>query len=275
MGHRVSHQLVAESRTRYSLQANHKKTREGPPHPAAADAQFRHLTAQVRQFRRRVSRRSRSTRRRRNWSAISRMQDGRGVRRVCPNGCGCTTFSDPRSKGRRFPTTISRNDGWVSVGIDHDTASFAVRTIRRWWQQMGTRVSATLAPAHHGGRGWQQREAPPALEVGIAAIRQSHGLTITVCHFPPGTSKWNRIEHRLFSVHRPELAQTAASTLAAIVSLIGAMRTTTRPRVRCELDRGTYPKGHAISDEQLAALRLTPHRFHGDWNYTVHPIRWR
>ena len=101
------------------------------------------------------------------------------------------------------------------------------------------------------------------------------GLTLTVCHFPPGTSKWNKIEHRLFSYISTNWRGQPLVSLAVIVSLIGSTRTTAGLRVRCELDRGTYPKGQAISDTQMAHLKLTPHRFRGDWNYTIHPARSR
>jgi Rhodopirellula transposase DDE domain len=111
--------------------------------------------------------------------------------------------------------------------------------------------------------------------VGAAATGQSHGLTITTSHFPPGTSKWNTIEHRLFSYISRNWRGQPLVSLAVIINLIGATRTTAGLRVRCELDRGRYPKGRTISDEQLASLRLSPHRFHSDWNYTIHPVRRR
>jgi hypothetical protein len=111
--------------------------------------------------------------------------------------------------------------------------------------------------------------------VAVQQLADEVQLPIHVCHFPPGTSKWNTIEHRLFSYISRNWRGQPLATLAVIVNLIGATRTTTGLRVRCELDRGTYPKGRAVSDAQLAALRLTPHRFHGDWNYTIHPVRRR
>jgi hypothetical protein len=111
------------------------------------------------------------------------------------------------------------------------------------------------------------------VEVGAAATGQSHGLDDHDLPFSPGTSKWNTIEHRLFSYISRNWRGQPLVSLAVIVNLIGATRTATGLRVRCELDRGTYPKGRTISEEQLAALRLTPHRFHADWNYTIHPAR--
>ncbi|HWM99305.1 MAG TPA: ISAzo13 family transposase, partial [Streptosporangiaceae bacterium] len=169
---------------------------------------------------------------------------------------------------------LTRNAGWVSVGIDHDTARFAARTIRRWWQKMGRpvypRARSVLITADAGGsngtrvRLWKWE---------LQQLANRTGLTLTVCHFPPGTSKWNKIEHRLFSYISTNWRGQPLVSLAVIVSLIGSTRTTAGLRVRCELDRGTYPKGQAISDVQMAHLKLTPHRFRGDWNYTIHPVR--
>ena len=172
---------------------------------------------------------------------------------------------------------LTRNAGWVSVGIDHDTASFAVRTIGRWWQKMGRpryrRARSLLITADAGGsngtrlRLWKWELQQLANRTGLT----SHDQPLD----RPGTSKWNTIEHRLFSyISRNWRGQPQAS-LAVIVNLIGATRTATGLRVRCEVDRGTYPKGRTISDEQMASLRLTLHRFHGDWNYTIHPVRRR
>jgi hypothetical protein len=276
MGHHVSHQLVREllSAAGYSLQAN-RKTREGPPHPDR-DAQFRHITAQVRHFQaagQPVI--SVDTKKKelvgdfknagRTWRPLGQAEAVRVHDFLIP------------AQGKAVPYGVydlTRNAGWVSVGIDHDTASFAVRTIGRWWQKMGRpryrRARTLLITADAGGsngarlRLWKWE---------LQQLANRTGLTITTCHFPPGTSKWNTIEHRLFSYISRNWRGQPLVSLAVIVNLIGATRTTTGLRVRCELDRGTYPKGRTISDEQLAALRLTPHRFHGDWNYTIHPVR--
>jgi hypothetical protein len=152
------------------------------------------------------------------------------------------------------------------VGIDHDTARFAARTIGRWWHKMGRpvypRARSVLITADAGGsngtrvRLWKWELQQPANRTG---------LTITVCHFSPGTSKWNKIEHRLFSYISTNWRGQPLVSLAVIVNLIGSTRTAAGLRVRCELDRGTNPKGQAISDAQMAHLKLTPHRFRGDW----------
>ena len=278
MGHRVSHQLVRELLTAagYSLQAN-RKTREGPPHPDR-DAQFRHIAAQVRQFQ--AARQPVISVDTKKKELVGDFKNaGRTWRpRDQPETVRVHDFLIP-AQGKAVPYGVydlTRNAGWVSVGIDHDTASFAVRTIGRWWQKMGRpryrRARSLLITADAGGsngarlRLWKWE---------LQQLANRTGLTITTCHFPPGTSKWNTIEHRLFSHISRNWRGRPLVSLAVIVNLIGATRTTTGLRVRCELDRGTYPKGRTISDEQLATLRFTPHRFHGDWNYTLHPVRRR
>src|SRR5438094_5367207 len=171
---------------------------------------------------------------------------------------------------------LTRNAGWVSVGIDHDTASFAVRTIGRWWQKMGRpryrRARALFITADAGGsngarvRRWKWE---------LQRLANRTRLAITVCHLPPGTSKWNKIEHRLFSYISTNWRGQPLVSLAVIVNLIGSTRTAAGLRVRCELDRGAYPKGQDVTDSEMATLNLVPHRFHGDWNYTIHPRRGR
>jgi transposase len=278
MGHRVSHQLVREllSAAGYSLQAN-RKTREGPPHPDR-DAQFRHITAQVRQFQA-AGQPVISVDTKKKELVGDFKNAGRTWRPTGqPETVRVHDFLIP-AQGKAVPYGVydlTRNAGWVSVGIDHDTASFAVRTIGRWWQKMGRpryrRARSLLITADAGGsngarlRLWKWE---------LQQLANRTGLTITTSHFPPGTSKWNTIEHRLFSYISRNWRGRPLVSLAVIVNLIGATRTATGLRVRCELDRGSYPQGRAISDEQLASLRLTPHRFHADWNYTIHPVRRR
>ena len=278
MGHVVSRQLIADllAIAGYSLQGN-RKTTEGTRHPDR-DAQFRYINQQVRR-----------------WQAIGQpvisvdtkkkelvgdfKNSGRQWRPTGqPVPVRVHDFIQPE-QGKAIPYGVydlTRNAGWVSVGIDHDTASFAVRTIRRWWQNMGRprypRARSLLITADAGGsngarvRLWKWE---------LQQLATRTGLAITVAHFPPGTSKWNKIEHRLFSYISRNWRGQPLVSLAVIVNLIGATRTTTGLRVRCELDRGVYPKGHDVSAEQMAALNLEPHRFHGDWNYTLRPVRVR
>ena len=278
VGHRVSHQLVRELllAAGYSLQAN-QKTREGFSHPDR-DAQFRHILGQVHQFQ--ATRQPVISVDTKKKELVGDFKNpGRTWRpRGEPEPVRVHDFLIP-AQGKAVPYGVydlTRNAGWVSIGIDHDTASFAVRTIGRWWQKMGRprypRARALLITADAGGsngtrlRLWKWE---------LQQLATRTGLTITTCHFPPGTSKWNAIEHRLFSYISRNWRGQPLVSLAVIVNLISATRTATGLRVRCELDRGTYPKGRTISDEQLASLRLTPHRFHGDWNYTIHPARRR
>jgi len=276
MGHQVSRQLVAELLTAagYSLQAN-RKTREGSFHPDR-DAQFRYINQQVRRFQ--AARQpviSVDTKKKelvgdfknpgREWRARGR-----------PTPVRVHDFLIP-ARGKAIPYGVydlTRNAGWVSVGIDHDTATFAVRTIGRWWHTMGRprypRARALLITADAGGsngarvRLWKWE---------LQRLATRTGLALTVCHFPPGTSKWNKIEHRLFSYISTNWRGQPLVSLAVIVNLIAATRTAAGLRVRCELDRGQYPKGREVPDADMARVKLEPHRFHGDWNYTIHPTR--
>jgi hypothetical protein len=276
LGHRVSHTLVAEllHELGYSLQGN-VKTREGRQHPDR-DAQFRYIARQVR------------TAQRRGQPAISVdtkkkelvgpfKNGGRAWRPAkTPERVRVHDFVIPGAAGgKAIPYGVydlHRDEGWVTVGIDHDTATFAVRSIRRWWRQMGRPVyqdaTTLLITADAGGsngarlRLWKWE---------LQQLANRTGLTITVCHFPPGTSKWNKIEHRLFSHIAMNWRGTPLVDLATIVSLIGSTRSRSGLHVRAELDRGHYPAGITVTDAQMATVQLTRHRFHGDWNYTIRP----
>jgi hypothetical protein len=165
-----------------------------------------------------------------------------------------------------------RNTGWVSVGTDHDTAAFAVATLRRWWEQVGSlaypNADRLLICADAGGsNGYRVR----AWKTELARLAAETGLQITVCHLPPGTSKWNRIEHRLFSAISMNWRGRPLTSHEVIVELIGATMTHTGLGVRAELDRSRYPLGVKVRNQELAALPLTRHEFHGEWNYTIRP----
>ena len=183
-------------------------------------------------------------------------------------------FPDPKV-GKAIPYGVydlGRNTGWVSVGTDHDTAAFAVATLRRWWEQVGQRTypaaDRLLVTADAGGsNGYRVR----AWKLELAKLAQETGLQITVCHLPPGTSKWNRIEHRLFSAISMNWRGRPLESHEVIVELIGATTTHTGLRVRAELDRGRYPLGVKVGDQELATVPLTRHEFHGEWNYTIRP----
>jgi hypothetical protein len=181
-------------------------------------------------------------------------------------------FPDPKA-GKAIPYGIydlGANTGWVSVGEDHDTAAFAVATIRRWWEQIGKAAypdaTRLLVCADAGGpNGYRSR----LWKVELGKLAAETGLQVTVCHFPPGTSKWNRIEHRLFSHISMNWRGRPLVSHEVIVDLIGATTTRTGLKVRAELDRGAYPTGVKVSDAELAAVPLTRHDWHGEWNYTI------
>ncbi|MGH7208496.1 MAG: ISAzo13 family transposase [Nitrospiraceae bacterium] len=278
MGHAVSRQLVSEllAAAGYSLQAN-RKTREGPQHPDR-DAQFRYINQQVRRCQATaqpvISVDTKKKELVGDFKNAGRQWRPKGR----PAPVRVHDFLIPE-RGKAIPYGVydlTRNAGWVSVGIDHDTATFAARTIGRWWRKMGRpryrRARALLITADAGGsngarvRLWKWE---------LQRLANRTGLAITVCHLPPGTSKWNKIEHRLFSYISSNWRGQPLVSLAVIVNLIGATRTAAGLRVRCELDRGEYPQGHNVTDVQMATLNLVPHRFHGDWNYTIQPTRGR
>lgn len=183
-------------------------------------------------------------------------------------------FIDPEM-GKAIPYgvyDVGADEGWVSVGDDADTAGFAVATIGRWWAQMGKarypQATRLLVCADAGGsNGYRVR----AWKVELAKLAKETGLEVTVCHFPPGTSKWNRIEHRMFSHITMNWRGRPLVSYRTIVQLIAGTTTKKGLKVKAERDQGRYPLGVKISDKELAAVPLTRHDFHGEWNYTVHP----
>ena len=183
-------------------------------------------------------------------------------------------FPDP-TLGKAIPYgvyDVGANRGWVGVGTDHDTAAFAVATLRRWWQQIGSlaypKADRLLICADAGGsNGYRVR----AWKTELAQLAGETGLAITVWHLPPGTSTWNRIQHRLCSAISMNWRGRPLVSHEVIVALIGAATTHTGLRVRAELDRGRSPLGVKVGDQELAAVPLARHEFHGEWNYTLHP----
>ncbi|MCQ8836657.1 ISAzo13 family transposase, partial [Streptomyces malaysiensis] len=180
-----------------------------------------------------------------------------------------------RELGKAVPYGIydvTANTGWVNVGTDHDTAAFAVESIRRWWNGAGRTAYPTagrlLISADAGGsNGYRTR----TWKTELAQFAAESGLAITVCHLPPGTSKWNRIEHRLFSHITMNWRGRPLTSHEVIVQSIAATTTKTGLTVHAELDTGRYPTGIQVSDEDIDALPITRHHFHGDWNYTLRP----
>jgi len=273
-GHQASDWLVRQLLydLGYSLQAN-RKTKEGARHPDR-DAQFRHINARVlRQFRLRQPAISVDTKKK---ELVGDFKNGGREWRPGgnPQRVRVHDFIDPK-KGKAIPYGVydlALNRGWVTVGIDHDTAAFAVHTIQRWWKQMGAkaypRARSLLIVADSGGsNGSRLRLWKWELQRMADATR----LTIQVSHLPPGTSKWNKIEHRLFSFISQNWRGRPLLTHATIVKLIANTRTATGLKVRCILDTRRYPKEVRVTDEQMETVRLKPDAFHGDWNYTIRP----
>jgi DDE family transposase len=273
-GHRVSRTVVGEllAREGFSLQAN-RKTREGSEHPDR-DAQFAHIHASVTAaLAERQPVISVATKKKElvgDFKNAGREWRPRGE----PEEVRVHDFLLPEL-GRAVPYGVydlTANAGWVSVGMNHDTAAFAVQTIRRWWQQIGqVRYPAAerlVITADGGGsNGWRLR----LWKYELQRLADEIGRAIEVHHLPPGTSKWNRIEHRLFSFISMNWRATPLVSYRVVVDLISATTTTTGLTVHCELDASRYPKGIAISDDQMASLNMSRHDFHGEWNYTIHP----
>jgi hypothetical protein len=273
-GHRVSHTVVAEllDRAGYSLQAP-AKTLEGRQHPDR-DAQFRYLNEQVKAFLAAgqpvVSVDAKKKELVGTFKTGGREWQPKGH----PEPVNVHDFPDPRL-GKAIPYGIydlGRNTGWVVVGQDHDTASFAVASLRRWWQAVGAAAypgaERVLLCADGGGsNGYRVR----LWKVELQRFADATGLEVTVCHLPPGTSKWNKIEHRLFAHISLNWRGRPLVSHEVIVELIGATTTQAGLRVQAEFDPGQYPTKVKVSDEEMARLHLTPHPFHGEWNYTLKP----
>ena len=273
-GHRTSHRMVAAllQQLRYSLQAN-RKTIEGTRHPDR-NAQFEYINARVRAYLRQgepaISVDTKKKELVGNFKNAGREWRARGQ----PQPVRVHDFVQP-GLGRAIPYGVydlGANTGWVSVGIDHDTAAFAVASIRHWWQAMGHRVypraRRLLITADAGGSNGARLRL---WKVELQKLADRLRRPISVCHFPPGTSKWNKIEHRLFSFISQNWRGQPLVSHAVIVNLIAATTTTTGLRVRARLDRNRYPSGLKISRAALDAVRLRPEAFHGDWNYTILP----
>jgi transposase len=273
-GHKVCPTVVGDllRRMGYSLQAN-RKTREGNQH-IDRDAQFHYINTQAKAF---LAAREPvvSVDTKKKELVGNFKNNGKEWR---PNGTpelvNIHDFIDPKLS-RAVPYgvyDITNNVGWVSVGTDHDTAAFAVNAIRRWWRTMGRKrhpkAKRLMITADAGGsNGYRVR----LWKIELQKLADELKLPITVCHMPPGTSKWNKIEHRLFSFITINWRGKPLRSYRTIVQLIAATTTDTGLKVRAELDENKYPEGVKISDAQMAAINLSRHAFHGDWNYTIAP----
>ena len=275
-GHAVSHQLVSEllHALGYSLQANRKSV-EGAQHPDR-NAQFEHINRRVRQFLR-TGDPVISVDTKKKELVGNFKNGGRELRpQGDPQPVLVHDFLIPEL-GRAIPYGVydlGHNRGWVSVGIDHDTASFAVESIRRWWRSMGR-------PLYHGAKrllitadaGGSNGARLRLWKVELQRLADQLDLEISVSHFPPGTSKWNKIEHRLFSFISMNWRGKPLISYQVIVNLIAATTTVAGLKVRAALDSKAYPAGLKVSDAEMQALNLKPDRFHGDWNYTLCPAK--
>lgn len=274
-GHPVSARTVGRllHATGYSLQSN-RKTREGTHHPDR-NAQFEHLNRQVQAFQQRGQP---------TISVDTKKKELIGEFRAAGREwqpCGeplevlVHDFID-KDLGKAIPYGVydlTENQGWVSVGTDHDTAWFATETIRRWWYQMGyqahRQARELLITADGGGSNGSRSRL---WKVAVQALATDLGLPIHVCHFPPGTSKWNKIEHRMFCHITQNWRGRPLVSHEVIVNLIAATATQHGLRIKAELDTGRYPTGLKVSDDELAALKLIRADFHGDWNYHILPV---
>jgi len=274
MGHIVSHSRVADMLRMlgYSLQAN-KKTIEGTSHPDR-DQQFNYINEKCKAFQE-EGQPAISVDAKKKESVGNFKNNGKELCPIKdPINVNVYDFKD-KELGKVNPYgvyDIFSNEGWVSVGLDNDTASFAVETIRRWWNMMGCKVypeaKKLMITADCGGsNGYRVR----LWKVELQKLADETGLEISVCHFPPGTSKWNKIEHRLFSYITLNWRGKPLTSYEVIVNLIAATTTTKGLKVNCMLDQNEYPKGIKITNEEIEELRIIHDEFHGEWNYTFKP----
>jgi transposase len=273
-GHQVSYRSVARllQELGYSLQAN-RKTREGKQHPDR-DAQFEYINKKVRSFQRRGQPVISVDAKKRELLGDFKQNGREWQPQGQPEEVRTHDFKD-KELGVGIPYGVydpTQNNGWVSVGIDHNTAEFAGATIRRWWRRMGSltysQATELLITADGGGsNGIRAR----LWKVCVQQLANALGLKITVCHFPPGTSKWNKIEHRMFCHITENWRGRPLVSQAVIVNLIANTTTTSGLTIKAELDKNSYDLGIKVSDEELAEVNMIRHSFHGEWNYTIAP----
>lgn len=276
MGHAVSRAVAAVilRSAGYSLQGTRKKL-EGAQHPAR-DAQFRYINSSAARYlaagdpvisvdTKKKEQVGRFAQAGREWRPTGEPEE-------------VNTYDFPSlAEGKAIPYgvyDIADNSAWVSVGVDHDTSVFAVATITKWWDTMGKEkypsARRLLITADGGGSNGHR---PWLWKHELAALAAATGLEITVCHYPPGTSKWNKIEHRLFSRITLNWRGRPLTTYQTIVSLIANTTTSTGLTVQCEIDPGIYPTKIKITNRQRKNVPITRHEFHGDWNYTIKPAK--
>jgi hypothetical protein len=275
-GHAVSARTVANllKGLGYSLQGL-RKTREGTAHPDR-NAQFEHINRQVEAFQERgepvISVDTKKKELIGDFKNGGREWQPQGA----PEPVRVHDFVDD-ALGKAIPYGVydqTQNTGWVSVGQDHDTAAFAVASIRTWWQQMGREAypeaTELLITADGGGSNSSRCRL---WKTELQRFAEETGLAVTVCHFPPGTSKWNKIEHRMFCHITENWRGRPLVSRDAVIQLIGSTTTRTGLSIRAGLDAGQYPTGIKVTDDELTTVQLTRAEFHGDWNYTISPRR--
>jgi len=274
MGHKVGRTVIGELlyKLKYRLQAN-RKTREGASHPDR-DAQFHYINEQVKAALA-AGEPAISVDTKKKELVGDFKNGGREWRpQSSPEHVRVHDFIIPEL-GRAVPYgvyDIAGNVGWVSVGVDHDTAAFATNAIRSWWQLMGRErypeAKSLLITADGGGSNGSRVRL---WKVELQKLADELGFPIIVCHLPPGTSKWNKIEHRLFSFITTNWRGRPLISHQVIVELIAATTTDAGLKVRCQIDPNSYPAGIKVSDAELKAVNLIRHDFHGEWNYTINP----
>lgn len=256
----------------YSLQGN-RKTREGTDHPDR-NAQFEHIARRVRACQRggrpavSVDTKKKET--------LGRKANGGQEYRPSGEPLEVDTHDFPDKKlGKAIPYgvyDIDCNEAWVSVGISRDTGAFAVEAIRRWWHRLGrkryTKPKRLLITADSGGSNGHRNRL---WKFELQRLADQTGMVIEVCHYPPGTSKWNKIEHRLFCHITRNWRGVPLESHQVVVSLVSSTRTEEGLEVHCRLDENDYPKGRKISDAEMATIRIKRNAFHGDWNYEIIP----
>jgi hypothetical protein len=256
----------------YSLLSN-RKTIEGKGHPNR-DAQFQYINRRAKAFQRQgqpvVSVDTKKK------ELVGRYRNGgrEWQPKGRPEAVKVHDFID-KDLGKAIPYGVydmAANNGWVSVGVDHDTAEFAVETIRRWWNRMGSRVypqaKKLLITADGGGSNGSRCRL---WKVELQRLADEIGLSISVCHFPPGTSKWNKIEHRMFCHITENWRGRPLVSREVVVNLIGGTRTKAGLEIRSELDGGSDPTAREVTDQQMDSLSIKREKFHGEWNYTIRP----
>jgi hypothetical protein len=273
-GHPVSPSTVGRllKAAGYSLQGN-RKTKEGGDHPDR-NAQFEHITATVRAFQKRgqpvISVDTKKKELVGDFKNGGREWHPKGE----PDEVRVHDFMD-KKLGKAIPYGVydlTQNEGWVSVGTDHDTARFAAEAIRRWWKKMGAKrhrgATELLITADGGGSNSSRCRL---WKVALRDLATRWDMPIHVCHFPPGTSKWNKIEHRMFCQITQNWRGRPLVSHEVIINLIASTTTEQGLRIRAELDTASYPLGTKVTDEELDTVKIKRHKFHGDWNYSIRP----